>query len=270
MDLERDGRHELEVKSQIARLRQFLAQRGATSGDGQSAASVRDLHRQIATCARHGSYRPYVLDEHGELRATGGCPACRSQPRHALDDDVPPVLAGAALDGFVCATVRQRTVQAKVLQRAGAFAAGEGGGLVLWGETGTGKSHLAVGLLRHCQAAGRSARYIRAVDLMNRLRQASGFSASAEDRQLIDRLADVGVLVVDDVGKSSGTDFERAAMFNLLDRRWGERRPTVITSNETAESLRDLLTPAGFDRVTEAGANVLHLQWGSYRRNRVA
>ena len=254
-----------EVKAQIARLREFVASRGRFAQDN-AAHSVRELHRQVATCPQHGTYRPYVLDERGVLRATGGCPACRTQPR-LLDDDVPPVLAHASFDAYACQSLQQRALLGAVRRQADLFANDRcGGGLVLWGDTGTGKSHLAVAVLRQCQCRGLSARYVRAVDLMARLRQASSFSASMEDRRFVDGLVDVGVLVIDDVGKSLGTDFERSSMFNLLDRRWGLRRPTLITSNDSPEVLRDLLTPAGFDRVTEAGSNVLHLNWPSYRR----
>ncbi|MCX0231908.1 ATP-binding protein, partial [Escherichia coli] len=122
---------------------------------------------------------------------------------------------------------------------------------------------MAIALLRKCQLAGLSGHYVRAISLMDRLRAARSFNARPEEAQLVDRLAAVDVLVVDDVGKSLGNDFERSSFFNVIDMRWGARKPTIVTTNEPPEVLRDLLTPAGFDRLTEAGAGVLHLDWPS-------
>ncbi|WP_164243192.1 ATP-binding protein, partial [Stenotrophomonas maltophilia] len=80
---------------------------------------------------------------------------------------------------------------------------------------------------RKCQLAGLSGHYVRAISLMDRLRAARSFNARPEEAQLVDRLAAVDVLVVDDVGKSLGNDFERSSFFNVIDMRWGARKPTI-------------------------------------------
>lgn len=241
----------------IAALRSQLAAR--------SVAAKQKCADMVERCEHHGTWRPYSVDADGTLRVQPCCPACGREHSLSLiasSSEIPARFATATFDSFVCASVRQREVLDEIVRYAQGVSRREiTDGLLLRGSTGTGKSHLAIALLLRCRAAGLSGLYLRASDFMDRLR-ASAVSAS----DVLDRLAAVDVLVIDDMGKSLGTDFERSCAFNLLDKRWLQMRPTVITTNEPIDAARDLLTPAGFDRLTGAGAGVVELSWPSYRR----
>ncbi|AJW47573.1 MULTISPECIES: ATP-binding protein [Ralstonia] len=256
----------------LARLQQTLADR--QPGVVEQAMPAEAPHERVERCERHGAWRPYKLDAQGVLRALPGCPSCsRESGLRVMDTEsqTPAIFADATFETYACSSRRQEVVVMEIKRHAQRLADAESAGsLVLWGESGTGKTHLAIALLRKCQLAGLSGHYVRAISLMDRLRAARSFNARPEEAQLVDRLAAVDVLVVDDVGKSLGNDFERSSFFNVIDMRWGARKPTIVTTNEPPEVLRDLLTPAGFDRLTEAGAGVLHLDWPSHRRMRLA
>lgn len=274
IEASRNGRG-VSLGPALARLRIRLAEHGSAQ---QLAVGGRSLALQdmVERCATHGPWKPYVTSEEGGtvLRAFPMCPACRRERAlHAFakHSQTPLAFASATFENYERSGARQKATVQEIQTYAQSMAERRSsGGLILFGDHGTGKTHLSIALLRECQSRGLSGYYVRAIDLMNRLRQSSSPGAGSEDRNVIDRLAAVDVLVVDDVGKSLGTDFERSAFYNLIDTRSGELRPTVLTTNVEMEALRDLLTPAGYDRITDAGSNIVRLDWPSHRRMRLA
>lgn len=268
--VEQQGRDPVSPWSeQLHRLRDMVAARqSAMPPRRESPPAALAPENMVEQCERHGPWRRYLRID-GVLRAAPMCPACSKENTLrtlAQSSQIPARFASASFDTFKTSSARQRLTLSDARRYAQAISGRQQiGGLVFFGRSGTGKTHLAISLLRHCQMAGLSGFYVRAIDLMNRLRQTQGASATYQDRQVIENLSKVDVLIIDDVGKSMGTDFERAAMFNILDLRWGELLPTVMTSNLELEALRDLLTPAGFDRLTDAGSNAIELDWESER-----
>lgn len=255
---------------QLEHLRAMVKARGALQGRQHRPVPLEDT---VSTCERHGPWKPYRLDEQGVLRCLSPiCPACRRESALRVmgeESETPDAFQGATLENFACQMTKQKsaikTVRRHIHRITGGVAKERGDGLILWGASGTGKTHIAVGILRECQGAGMSGHFIRAVVLMRLIRQANSFQARHDDLNLLDRLSDVDVLVIDDVGKTLGNDFERSGLFALIDTRWAYSRPTIITTNASPTDLKDLLTPAGFDRLTAGGANILRMDWKSHR-----
>lgn len=258
----------------LASLRRMIEARQASQG---APCRVKPLEETVSVCERHGSWQPYRRDEQGVLRcASPVCPACRRESAlRAMSEasETPEAFQNATLENFECTLLRQKsaiqTVREHVRRMTSGSAKERGDGLILWGGSGTGKTHIAIGMLRECQAAGMSGHFIRAVVLMPLMRRCSSLQARHEDLNAMDRLSEVGVLVIDDVGKTGSTDFERSGLFALIDTRWAYSRPTIITTNASPTDLKDLLTPAGFDRLTAGGANILRMDWKSHRSIRV-
>lgn len=99
--------------------------------------------------------------------------------------------------------------------------------LVFIGPPGTGKSGLAVGLLRQALINGYRARFYKAQDLFDEL------YASLADRstsRLLNRLSRYDLLQIDELGYLSLKPEQVNAFFKLLDMRY-EHRPSVITTN---------------------------------------
>ncbi len=99
--------------------------------------------------------------------------------------------------------------------------------LVFIGPPGTGKSGLAIGLLRAALINGYRARFYKAQELFDEL------YASLADRstsRLLNRLARYDVLLVDELGYLTLKPEQVNAFFKLLDLRYA-RRPSIITTN---------------------------------------
>ena len=99
--------------------------------------------------------------------------------------------------------------------------------VVLIGNPGTGKTGIAIGLLREACLNGHRGRFYNAQDLIDEL------YASLADRstaKLLNRLARYPLLVIDELGYLSVNPEQTNAFFKLLDRRYN-RVSTVLTTN---------------------------------------
>ena len=99
--------------------------------------------------------------------------------------------------------------------------------IVLIGETGRGKTGLATGLLLKALQNGYRGMFVRAQDLFDEMYASL---ADRTSRKLINRLARMDVLVVDELGYLNLKPEQTNIFFKLMEERY-RRRPTIITTN---------------------------------------
>jgi DNA replication protein DnaC len=99
--------------------------------------------------------------------------------------------------------------------------------IVLIGSSGTGKSGLAIGLLRQALLGEYRGRFYNAQDLMDELYASL---ADASSTKLLKRLATYDLLVIDELGYLTLKPEQANAFFKLMDQRYN-RKATIITTN---------------------------------------
>ena len=98
---------------------------------------------------------------------------------------------------------------------------------MLIGGTGTGKSHIAIGIARACIRQGRKARFFNVVDLVNRLE-----AEVKLDRQgrIADALTRVDLVILDELGYLPFAQSGGQLLFHLISRLY-ERTSIIVTTN---------------------------------------
>jgi len=99
--------------------------------------------------------------------------------------------------------------------------------IVFIGEPGTGKSGLAIGLLRQALLSGYRGRFYHAQDLLDELYASLADRSSAK---LIKRLCRYDVLLIDEIGYLTLKPEQVNAFFKLMGERYG-KKSTILTTN---------------------------------------
>lgn len=121
-----------------------------------------------------------------------------------------------------------------------------GESLFFVGPVGTGKTHLARSILATMiKEHGISGLATTVPNLMDELRPAGTADHSPEK---ITILKTVPLLVLDDLGAQKNTDWVTERLFIVINARYDDLLPTVITSNIMLEDLRKII---GWDRLSD-------------------
>ena len=105
--------------------------------------------------------------------------------------------------------------------------------LLLYGPPGTGKTHLAAAVGNHLVGQGIAAFFTVVPELLNNLRH-SLFDNNDDqhgERDLLRRIAEVPVLILDDLGAERGSEWVREQLYLVVNYRYNHLLPTVITTN---------------------------------------
>ena len=124
---------------------------------------------------------------------------------------------------------RQPGVEARIIRQLGTLDfVGRAENLVLVGPPGVGKTGIATGLLLRALESGYRGRFLRAQDLFDELYASL---ADRSTRKLLDALARVDVLLVDEMGYLNLRPEQSNAFFKLMEERYVAKHTTLITTN---------------------------------------
>lgn len=137
----------------------------------------------------------------------------------------------------------------------GAPGIAQGRSLLIVGPTGTGKTHQAYGAVRSLLAAGVRLRWkaTTAADLYAELRPRPGCDG---ERELQD-LARCPLLIIDDLGAAKASEWTEEITMRLIDRRYTQMLPTLVTTNLGMADLRAHIGDRIASRLTEMTDKVI-------------
>jgi len=136
--------------------------------------------------------------------------------------------------------VALRPIEQKSLEQAynlaHSFAQTRDGWLLLEGGFGCGKTHLAAAIANFSSEHGIPTMFLTAPDLLDWLR--ASFEGN-DDRfsQRFEEIRRVPLLILDDFGTQNATPWAQEKLFQLLDYRYVNKTPTVITTNLRLEEI---------------------------------
>jgi DNA replication protein DnaC len=118
-----------------------------------------------------------------------------------------------------------------------AYPAVEGKGLLLTGESGVGKTHLIVALLKGLIEKGADGLFLDYQELLKRIQSSYDPSLQTAEHRIIRPMLETEVVVIDDLGANRPTDWVQDTINYILNHRYNEKKPTLLTSNLREERM---------------------------------
>ena len=166
-----------------------------------------------------------------------------------LTDDIP-------YDGGALSSERHREEIARNLRRAVStarhFAEDPRGWLVLFGDYGCGKTHLAVAIANQRIAQGEPVLFQVVPDLLDHLRATFAPGSTVTYDDLFEEVRSSALLILDDLGAHSSSPWAEEKLFQIVNHRYNRQLPTVVTTNIPP----DQLPPRLISRMTDSGTMV--------------
>lgn len=245
------------------------------------------VSKRPAECAKHGQYAAIIV-RYSETPS--GCPVCADARRREKDAEDQKALAAKASAARLADKLGAALIPARFLDRsfdsyraanpkqayalgvcrgyaenfAEHFAAGRC--LLLLGNVGTGKTHLATAIANHViRTTSGTAVYRTVGGILQHIKGSFSRDSDYSEAEAFAAYTKPSLLIIDEVGATKSTEFELAALFTIINGRYEEKLPTVVISNLSAEELPDALGERCVDRLREGGGIAVGFNWESAR-----
>lgn len=184
------------------------------------------------------STRPPV--EHGDLIQAAQCPA-----RHWK--------ATPDMDGEWGAALNQLTERL-----------GHGALLALVGGRGSGKTQMAVELIRRNLERRKRSLFVTATSFFMAIKATYKPEAKADEQAVMWRFQQPSLLVIDEIGKRGETEWEHNLLFELLNRRYNDLKDTVLIDNRPKAEFIAAIGESLASRMNEGGG-IKECNWATFR-----
>lgn len=249
------------------------------------------IGKDAALCEKHGDYAAIKRKDKvtGEV-AISGCPTCAEELRREQEASEQNAIAHQAARqeverrlnaALIPSRFRDRTFesyiatepkQVKALNVCREYAENfaehykAGRCLLLLGNVGTGKTHLATAIANHIMHTSTATAVYRTVGgILQHIKGSYDRESGYSEGDAFAAYTKPSLLIIDEVGATKPTEFELASLFNIINGRYEEQLPTVVISNLPAGELSGALGERCVDRLREGGGIAVGFDWVSAR-----
>lgn len=176
----------------------------------------------------------------GQVIVTLGCPECMKERDECLaaeenrksdeiktaqyrEMNIEPLFDDADFDSFETPTPELAHAKETVLR----LVSGEIRQIVMTGKNGTGKTHLAIAALKKL-----GGKIFSMYEVATRIRGTYGNTAKEDELDVVNELTHLPLLVIDEMGRTKGSDAETNWLSHIIDKRHSRRLPTILISNK--------------------------------------
>ncbi|WP_242223683.1 ATP-binding protein [Bacillus cereus group sp. BfR-BA-01380] len=145
------------------------------------------------------------------------------------------------------------------------FKSWNGESLMIWGDPGNGKTHLAAAIANELSKKGHIVVFQSVPELLQRIRSTFNSENKENEAQIMRALLECDLLILDDIGAEKATEWVEEKLFNIIDGRYRKEIPTLYTSNLHPKQLQERIGKRSYDRMVETSLTVEN-KATSYRR----
>lgn len=207
---------------------------------------MKEGEKTIAHCAKHGDFETEWIKSFSSILSgkeeltTPCCPKCmddynereerlnaeheeQSRLESYKNSNIEPMYYNVTLDDFKVETPEQvkakDTVQKLIDTRTGK--------IVMLGKNGTGKTHLAV-----CAVKALGGKILTMYEISTRIRATYSPKAKEDELEVTNELARLKMLVIDEIGRTKGSEAEENWLSYIIDKRNSRSLPLILISNK--------------------------------------
>ena len=146
-----------------------------------------------------------------------------------------------------------------------------GYGMYIYGDSGTGKTHLTACMCNELMSQMRQCLFTNFFEISKLIK--STWNGNADSESIVKRICEVDFLFLDDLGteiltKNGEDNWLQGQVFDIINKRYNNKKPTIFSSNY---SMNQLITDRGMmaktvDRIGEMSTAMIKLSGESYRR----
>jgi DNA replication protein DnaC len=181
----------------------------------------------------------WKIVERDEISGAVRCECVAVQRAGTLEANagIPPLYTNASLENFLLPrdnpTAYRGLTEVFLAVRGYAreFPNTKQPGLLLMGDPGTGKTHLAVAALRAIIAKGFEGIFFDYQNLLDRIRAGYDSASNSSDKETYRTALDAEVLLLDDLGAHRVTDWVEDTVTAVITSRCNQRKPLIATTN---------------------------------------
>lgn len=140
----------------------------------------------------------------------------------------------------------------------------QGGGVIMLGGVGTGKTHLAVSICKELCDKGVICGISTVTKIIRKVRSSWKNKIIETEQEIINSFLRPGLLIIDEVGSQYGTDSERITINEIVNDRYERLLPTILIGNVKMSELSEIMGARVVDRVCHEGIKLV-FNWNSYR-----
>jgi DNA replication protein DnaC len=178
---------------------------------------------------------------------------------------IPARLQGCTFASYHASTDGQKKALQAAMDYARDFPAHRKSGesLILAGKPGTGKGHLAAAVMNALMPEHLPI-YTTCLDMIRSVRDTWRKDSKYSETQVLQEYENAALLIIDEIGVQYGTEGEQTVIFDVLDRRYRQMRPTIFITNQDRAGFTSFIGERSFDRLRQT-AKWVDFSWASYR-----
>jgi len=159
---------------------------------------------------------------------------------------------------YVGASLSQMKWSKSEMAKVDSFMKSKKNFLVVLGSPGTSKTYFCSALSDWILDNFQTHRYWMEGALFDRIKR--GFESHEGSPKVLEYLIDDDIVILDDVGSNSWTEWKEDVFFDLINIRYNSMLPTVITSNLTRKQFYEIYQPRVTSRLFASENTVIELQ----------
>jgi DNA replication protein DnaC len=141
----------------------------------------------------------------------------------------------------------------------------KGDSILMLGNFGTGKNHLAAAITKGVTDQGYLALHTTAMNLVGDIKDTWNRGSERTEKQALASFIKPDLLIIDEVGIQFGSVAEKILMMGVVNGRYSEQKPTIMISMLGEAKLSAMIGEHIIDRFKDGAGAILYFDWTSHR-----